>query len=191
MPPTMPPSISTPATNIPTYLYEWQSPEFEVGEARCPNGWVRQPQTNRCYTVLLEGLTWANAQARCNQAANRAHLVVIEDDASNNFIVNHLTSFDATDTIPCREGGSSSLSFYTAGQRLIVGDCSSTFYWRPRPGVTDTMLYTKWPPGQPDCGASVPGGSAESCLHFTSANSYNWNDVGCAITGCPLCQVTI
>ena len=74
--------------------------------------------------------------------------------------------------------------FYTSGQRVINNDCSSAIVWKPNSGTSIPLGYTNWYPGEPNC-----YGSIESCLGLYAGFNYQWNDLSCTLTQCPICKI--
>lgn len=98
--------------------------------------------------------------------------------------------FSATE--PCslsryKAGGE---SFYISGQRIEPGNCNSTFVWKPTEDNAYVPLnYTNWFTGEPNC-ASSNSYKNESCIHYQNHIVFQWNDIHCGWTGCPICEYT-
>ena len=78
--------------------------------------------------------------------------------------------------------------FWTAGQR-IDPTRNSTFIWRVTSSdessdTTYAMTFTNWEPNQPSYWRQE-----ESCMHFSSGQSYQWNDAPCWSTMCSVCEL--
>jgi len=91
--------------------------------------------------------------------------------------------------LPRRSRDYYGMVFWTAGQR-IDPNSNSTFVWRLAPtnmcssDEVSLMTYTNWEPGQPSYWQQQ-----ESCMHFSSKLSYQWNDCPCSSTLCSVCEV--
>jgi len=151
----------------------------------CPPGFVHRPEVNACYKVILEALTWEQAQERCRKQAPGSHLVDVGNASKDRVIINYLKTLSAKEKEVCKVVGSP--GFYTSGRRRD-GDCSKEFVWSPKPGAAISLAYTNWNGGQPDC-AKFAGFQPEACIHYYEAYGYNWNDVSCDRTMCAVCEV--
>jgi hypothetical protein len=167
-----------------TCLPDYSGENCEI--ENCPSGFVSQTGTKNCFKVVLEAHNWADSRARCPEIHPKAHLTTVLNSGTDQFIIGQLKALDAQAAAPC--GG----SFYTSGQRKVIDDCHSTFVWRPDTSTEIPLTYYNFAPGQPDCRFPVGlGGRPESCIHYISAMSYQWNDIPCDVTGCAICAVTL
>jgi len=159
----------------------------------CPIGFVRQPQSDYCFQLVIEPHNWESGRSKCVSLGLGSHLAVIDDFASDNFVVAYLNTFGDQETHPCSiEGSSTVRSFFTSGQRIVPEDCGSGFIWKPDTFYTIPMTYTNWSPNNPSCSQTQYG--RESCLQYFrqySGSTCIWNDYHCSITGCPICRVGI
>jgi len=159
----------------------------------CPEGFVLQPGTNHCFRVVLEGLNWNASRSLCSGLDSGSYLAVIDDAAMNDFVVGQLISIPFSDNIPCRPSFDKSgkyIFYYTSGQRKIIGNCQSTFVWKPTTTAQTPVDYTNWGSGQPDCYTNNGNQPGESCINYNDV-SYKWNDVSCSDIGCPICRADI
>jgi len=160
----------------------------------CPDGFVLQPGTNHCFRVVLEGLNWNASRSLCSDLNSGSYLAVIDDAAMSDFVVGQLTSIPDSDNLPCRPSFDTSgkyIFYYTSGQRKIIGNCQSTFVWKPTTTAQTPVDYTNWGSGQPDCNTNNGNQPGESCINYDSDFAYKWNDVSCSNIGCPICRVDV
>jgi len=74
---------------------------------------------------------------------------------------------------------------WTAGQR--TSDHSLPFMWK-NSAVSYPMSYTNWASGEPNDGATEPGG--EACMALMQTSGFNtWNDVMCSVPLCFVCEI--
>jgi len=157
----------------------------------CPDGFTYLPDATGCYHVILEAMNWTQAQASCPQLDPRAHLLVITSAAQNNAVVNYTSTFSANDTKQCITHTHNAYpEYFTSGQRVTVGDCNSTFVWKPYPDTWHPLTYTNWYSGSADPEPNCAFGT-ESCLQYYSPNSDLWNDIDCWLKMCSICQIEL
>ena len=81
-------------------------------------------------------------------------------------------------------------AYYTSGQRINYNDCSddagSNFVWKLNVTTSIPLSYANWNSGEPNC-----SGGVESCIQIRASNNYGWNDINCANTECPICQIDV
>jgi len=154
----------------------------------CPPGFTFKPEAKACYKVILESLTWPQAQARCLKEHPGSHLVDVGNAAKDKAIIEHLKSFSDKETEVCILTGSHAghPGFYTSGRR-IDGDCKKDFVWSPKPKAAIPMAYKNWGAAQPDC-YNVEGFTLEACVHYYPPFEYKWNDVACERPMCAICE---
>jgi len=152
----------------------------------CPPGFTFKPEANACYKVILEALTWSQAQTACLKEHPGSHLVDVGNAAKDNAIIDHIKSLDAKDSAVCAAKGHTSRGFYTSGRRPD-GDCKKAFVWSPKPKAAIPLAYTNWSKGQPDC-AVFEGNSPEACIHYHEKYLYKWNDISCESPMCAVCE---
>lgn len=76
-------------------------------------------------------------------------------------------------------------SFWTSGRR-ISDSCNSSFIWKASIDQAQSLAYTNWLDGEPNCFLNRP----EYCLAFRKDGvNTQWNDVPCNSTLCSVCDV--
>ena len=82
------------------------------------------------------------------------------------------------------------IGFYTAGQRVTPGDCSTGFVWKPYPGASFNLTYTDWATAwkEPNCELGPGETQYESCIQYKPTENYQWNDIDCGLPSCPVCS---
>ena len=53
-------------------------------DTNCGVGWQENPKTGQCYKIGVENLAWSDAVSDCE--IYNGHLIVIQDDAEEEFI---------------------------------------------------------------------------------------------------------
>jgi len=155
----------------------------------CPPGFTYKPEAKACYKVLLESLTWPQAQARCLSEFPGSHLVDVTNAAKDKAIVEHLKSLNPEDTEICKLTGprvAKTPGYYTSGRRPF-GDCKKDFVWSPKPTAAIPLTYQNFNPGNPNC-TPIPGYTLEACIHYFESFEYRWNDLACERPMCAICE---
>lgn len=137
--------------------YPWSTFDTDEIEVRQledgidPTGWIQNPTTGHYYKALDNCGNWED----CEKAAKAvgAHLVVIEDQAENDWVAN-------TFKIAATEMG------YWIGYT----DKEQEGVWKTVTGEIPT--YTNWLSGEPN-----NGGGRENYAQFMYYGTYGWNDV--------------
>jgi len=160
----------------------------------CPSGYaLLNIFLTGCHKVVTEKKNWNDARAHCNDEG--AGLVTVETAVEDHLIELHLRLTKSPlcgcdGTPPYNEGQ----CFWTSGQRLKPGECSSgddtgttDFVWRPWPFQNTPMVYRRFANGQPDCNIDE---GVEDSVEYRSAYGYAWNDVAPSKTACFICEIT-
>jgi len=92
-----------------------------------------------------------------------------------------------TDTINCKNLFST-INFYIGAQRIVLGNCSTSFVWTPSTNVQIPMKYSRWEANQPDC-YSYDTHKNESCASYQVLKKTTaFNDLPCDMPHCSICQ---
>ncbi|XP_060570423.1 perlucin-like protein [Ruditapes philippinarum] len=116
----------------------------------CPNGW--STHNSACYLFSHDTEDWANAVTLCQILGG--HLVEIEDDIENQYIV-------------------AQAKLYNSAFWIGLNDLQEENSWM-WVNSNDPVKYANWAPNQPD-----NGGQDENCVHLYPGFSYHWNDFPC------------
>jgi len=152
----------------------------------CPDGFVYRPYVNSCYKFIPKALTWEQSRVICAQEYPGAHLAVVTSAEEDRVIVDYLKSLSTSAIQSC--GGEGQTAAYIAGQRVIDGNCSTEFVWKPNNTTRIPIMYSNWQTDQPDC-HKHSGSTPESCVHYYSKFDYKWNDARCGNQHCSICEV--
>jgi len=146
-----------------------------------------------CFKILLSAKTWYDAPAACAKAHPRARLAVLDTADKNNAVKAQLGTFSASSLMGnCNiyQVAPYGYSFWTAGARKIIKDCSSPFYWKSAQGSEKPVSFQNFAPNEPSCGRNIPGHEdAESCLSLWGNVAYAWNDLSCDWLICSVCEI--
>jgi hypothetical protein len=149
-------------------------------EKSCPSGFTlfknSTSQPVACFSISKKQLNWNDASANCGQLAAKGALAVL-DTPERNAAAKGLIKAD-----PSGCG-----SAWTAGQRQIVNNCTSSFYWKPSNAAAKPVVFTDWEPTDPNCGAT--GSERESCISLYI--NWQWNDAQCSATYCSVCEAPL
>jgi len=161
----------------------------------CPMGFVHMENVGKCYKLISDRLSWDDARSNC--IGLEAHLAAVLNKQQDDAIGGYLKSFnfDSSGLIQCNYKpplGVNAVNIYSSGQRRIVGDCSTSFYWKPTSSESIPFNYTNWghvstSTPEPNCMGVELGN--ESCHTFNNRTGFQWNDVNCGLTFCSLCEV--
>ncbi|KAK3099537.1 hypothetical protein FSP39_005990 [Pinctada imbricata] len=142
-----------------------------------PNAYKRQnaDNTTSCYTFHTSGATWFHAADTCKTDSHEGHLVVIDSDDEQQFLVNTIQS-DITLMTAGQNG------FYTNGNDQ---GSEGTYQWTDS-GVATTIKYFNWHQGQPN-----DVGSSQDCILMQYPDDgYKWGDVNCDEKHPFICEMT-
>ncbi|XP_025113809.1 perlucin-like protein [Pomacea canaliculata] len=126
---------------------------IRLSEQQCPRSWTQMDES--CYALLDQQVTWLKAREYC--VAVGGHLVEIDSEDENNFILNLLKTHGATGS-------------WIGLQDLIE---EGHFLWTT---TQRQAVYTNWASGEPD------DLSGEDCVWITNDPGYRagaWNDDKC------------
>ena len=62
--------------------------------AECPDGFVYLPETDGCYKVVLEALTWEDARSRCTALTSDSRLAVVQNSKQDSAIRDYIKSLE-------------------------------------------------------------------------------------------------
>jgi hypothetical protein len=156
-------------------------------EKSCPSGFTLLPKTGKpvgCYNFVNTAKVFTDAQKNCNSMGATSTLIVVDNAEEQSAVKSYITG----SSVPAACGN----QYFAAGQRIKVGDCSSDFVWKPFPDKTQPLVYKDgWGKNvkEPDCGTGQ--GERESCITFWSGVNWDWNDGGCNIPACSVCEVPL
>ncbi|XP_071088053.1 apical endosomal glycoprotein-like [Haliotis cracherodii] len=144
----------------------------------CPPGAYRRTgnDSHSCYTFHTTPAKWDNCHVACKQANAASHLVAIDSEEEQKFLVNIIKN----DPVLTAAG---TAGFFTAGNDE---ETENNFRWT---GMTTpySIGYTNWYPGQPN---NV--GSNQHCLVMEYPNAdYEWGDNDCASAYPYICEVDL
>lgn len=96
----------------------------------------------------------------------------------------NLSIFAEPETRACIPAGTASGTAWIGGQTQDPAQCRTPYFWKPVPLVEIPFTYTNWIPGQPDCWRHT-----ENCINIESWQHYRWNDAGCQLLLCSVCEL--
>lgn len=76
--------------------------------------------------------------------------------------------------------------FWIGARRWNTSDCTSPLEWTSNSDTTFPIEYNNWAPYEPNCGSN-----SEACASINKWHNSKWNDLLCAWSACPLCEITI
>jgi len=152
----------------------------------CPDGFALLSGSKICVQILTKKDTWDNQKAACKALNSNSDLVVINSQAENDEISNHIkTTLSQADLATCHDyaGG-----YWLALQRPVEGDCKSgDLVWKSLDVCQAPPTFINYNNGEPNCGSY----GVESCGQMVDTLSYKWNDFVCSSPGCAICEITL
>ncbi|CAH1777225.1 unnamed protein product [Owenia fusiformis] len=131
----------------------------------CPSGFMKHSDLMTCYKFVARDLTWFDAQQLCK--IHNAHLVAIETDVEQNYLISHIRT----------TSGLMGHHFWTGGTDFAV---EKDWVW-----ATNNLpfVYNKWKPGEPD-----DANAGEHCMNLAFEANYAWTDEDCMKTSYSICE---
>ncbi|XP_067661409.1 uncharacterized protein [Haliotis asinina] len=144
----------------------------------CPSGAYRRTGngSRSCYTFHTTPTNWSNCQEACKKENSASHLVAIESEEEQKFLVNIIKNDPALTA-----AGSS--GFFTSGNDE---ETENNFRWTGM-DTPYSIGYTNWYPGQPNNVLLK-----QDCLVMEYPNAdYEWNDNECSSSFPYICEVDL
>ncbi|ESO03693.1 hypothetical protein HELRODRAFT_173392 [Helobdella robusta] len=139
----------------------------------CPPDYTYNPESKKCYKLIKKRLSWEGARSACKRINPDAHLVIIDDQTSQNAIAKFFNSDNGTLREKCSDPSGTTLNVWTAGKRLI-NQANNKFLWLPdNDREPREMRYSNWEVSYPEEKAGV-----EQCTFFKLPD-FKWIEGPC------------
>jgi len=139
-----------------------------------------------CYKLVMTRQTWPESKKICEDMGS--HLAFVESQREHDAIVGVIQTMQYLnpDTAKVCQSADAEL-----GQVWQIGakrdSCTGQWIWSGPGDKQQSVAYTNWHAGQPDC-----WGSSQFCTIISTGFGYQWDDIQCGTHawsfGCAVCE---